>query len=1215
MPQTLSFVGCLLFVWQCTASQAEEMLSRHRFDRQRLTDVYYSEGVSVGDIDHDGEVDVVHGPFWFEGPEFVQKFEIYPAQPQDRQRYADNFFSWIHDFNQDGWNDVLTVGFPGTPAYVYENPGQAGFADNWTRHEIFDWVSNESPQFTNLVGDERPELVCTRDGYFGYASIDWERPFDPWTFHAISEQTAPPRFGHGLGVGDVNGDGRLDMLMKDGWFEQPDSLTGDPLWALHNVPFAPAGGADMFAYDVDGDGDNDVITSLAAHEFGLAWWEQSPRSGADEGQRSAAHNAEWTKHLIMGSTPEENRYGVVFSELHTVGLADMDGDGLQDIVTGKTYWSHHTQSPMWDAGAVVYWFKLVRGSQGVDWVPYLADGEAGVGRQVVVTDVNADNLPDIVTGGMKGAHVLRHVTEAISAEEALSEQPREIHTLMAGLTPEEAVAQMTVPPGFTVTLGAGEPQVHQPIAFTMDDRGRVWVAEAYTYPIRAPEGEGRDRIIILEDTDQDGTLDSRKVFTEGLNLVSGMEVGFGGVWVGAAPYLLFIPDRDGDDHPDGDPQVLLDGFGYEDTHETLNSFNWGPDGWLYGCHGVFTHSHVGAPGTPDDERTPLNAGVWRYHPTQHKFEVFAWGTSNPWGVDFDDYGQAFITACVIPHLYHVIQGGYYQRQAGRHFNPYVYDDIQTIAVHRHYAGDIRDHAWWGQEPDVPLSTLAAGGGHAHCGALVYLGDNWPDRYRNQVFMHNIHGNRINNDVVTPVGSGYSGNRAPDLMLANDKWFRGISLRTGPDGTVWLIDWYDRNACHRRTPEIWDRTNGRIYNIAYGTPPRTAINLGQLSSVELARLQLHKNDWYVRTARRLLQERAANGMPVDDAEAELRGMLANSSDETRRLRALWALYAIGRCTTDDSLKLLHDPGEYVRAWVIQLELEDGDAIAPLREELAKLAQSDPSPVVRLYLASALQRLPLDRRWGIAESLATHAEDADDHNLPLLDWYGIEPLVPANPPRALALANATTITLLQRFILRRLAADDEGLNGVVALLVDADDERRAMVLAEMLSAFEGRVGIKMPAAWSVAYEQLQRSPQEELQQRADRVAVILGDKRAFPRLRTVMTDSSKPLDERQAALETLVRGQDAESAVALQQVLHEPALRGAAIRALALFDHPQTAAAIISQYAAFDDGLRRDAVSTLASRRSSARALLDAIENGMIPRTDVHAYHVEQLTRSE
>jgi hypothetical protein len=220
----------------------------------------------------------------------------------------------------------------------------------------------------------------------------------------------------------------------------------------------------------------------------------------------------------------------------------------------------------------------------------------------------------------------------------------------AGLSPQEAVKAMTLPPGFSATVFAAEPDVHQPVGFTIDDRGRLWVAEAYTYPTRAPEGQGKDDIVIFEDTDGDGKFDKKTVFATGLNLVSGIEVGFGGVWVGAAPYLLFIPDKDHDDKPDAEPQVLLDGWAYQDTHETLNAFTWGPDGWLYGCHGVFTHSRVGKPGTPDDQRVPINAGVWRYHPTKHVFEVFAEGSSNPWGFDWNDRGQSFITACVIPHL-------------------------------------------------------------------------------------------------------------------------------------------------------------------------------------------------------------------------------------------------------------------------------------------------------------------------------------------------------------------------------------------------------------------------------------------------------------------------------------------------------------------------------------------------------------------------------------
>ncbi|MEX0677563.1 MAG: VCBS repeat-containing protein [Pirellulales bacterium] len=410
--QSLPLIVVALVAVGRLATAAEHEL--HRFQVVPLTDVYYSEGANVGDVDGDGVVDAVYGPNWYKGPDFVEKHAIYPPKAQPRERYADHFFCWLYDFNGDGRNDVFTVGFPGTPGYVYENPGKDGFDKPWTRHEVIDSVCNESPQLIDLVGDQRPELVSTHDGYFGYATIDWSQPLSPWTFHNVSQQNAPKPFGHGLGIGDINGDGRRDIIIQSGWFEQPEVLDPESQWKLHKVTFARAGGAEMYAYDVDADGDNDVITSLAAHEFGLAWHEQ-----LRDGERIV-----FKPHVIMGSTPKENRYGLVFSELHSVNLADVDGDGLKDIVTGKTYWSHHTQSPMWDAAAVVYWFKLVRGKDGVDWIPYLAADEIGIGRQVTVAEINGDGLPDIIVGGMKGAHVLLHERQAVSADEWQKAQPK-----------------------------------------------------------------------------------------------------------------------------------------------------------------------------------------------------------------------------------------------------------------------------------------------------------------------------------------------------------------------------------------------------------------------------------------------------------------------------------------------------------------------------------------------------------------------------------------------------------------------------------------------------------------------------------------------------------------------------------------------------------------------------------------------------------------------
>jgi putative membrane-bound dehydrogenase-like protein len=580
----------------------------------------------------------------------------------------------------------------------------------------------------------------------------------------------------------------------------------------------------------------------------------------------------------------------------------------------------------------------------------------------------------------------------------------------AGLPPEEAARAMTLPEGFSVSLFAGEPDVMQPIAMALDARGRLWVAENYEYPIWKPPAQGGQcRILIFEDTEGDGKFHKRTVFTEGLNFISGLEVGFGGVWVGAPPYLLFIPDKDQKDRPDGPPVVLLDGWEHQDTHETLNTFIWGPDGWLYGNHGVFTHSNVGKPGAPPEERKKLNAGFWRYHPTKHEFEVFAEGASNQWGIDFNDYGQAFATACVIPHLYHVIQGARYQRQAGNHFNPYTYDDLKTIADHVHYAGSRGPHAGNG------LSD-AAGGGHAHCGAMVYLGANWPEEYRNRIFMNNIHGARVNMDILDPAGSGYVGKHGPDFLLANDSWSQILNLRYGPDGGVYLNDWYDKQQCHTTNPKDHDKSNGRLFKITYGKPAPVKVDLAKLSSEELVKLTLEKNDWYVRHARKILQERR----PGPEVQEKLDLIARTHQDPTRVLRAMWALHVTGGFTEERALGALGHRDPYVRGWAIQLALEDRRPSPALLARLGELAGREESPVVRLYLASGCQRLTPEARRPIVEALVGRADDAQDHNLPLMIWYAVEPLVSGeNPVLGATLLSKCKIARVREFISRKLA----------------------------------------------------------------------------------------------------------------------------------------------------------------------------------------------------
>ena len=781
--------------------------------------------------------------------------------------------------------------------------------------------------------------------------------------------------------------------------------------------------------------------------------------------------------------------------------------------------------------------------------------------------------------------------------------------MATSLAPQEAAGSMTLPPGFHVKLLAAEPAVQQPIAMAFDDRGRLWVAEAYSYPQRMPDAEARDRILIFEDTDGNDTLDKQTVFHDKLNLVSGLEVGFGGVWVGAAPHFMFIPDRNGDDKPDGPPEILLDGWGWQDTHETLNSFTWGPDGWLYGCHGVFTHSSVGKPGTPDGERTKLNASIWRYHPTRQLFEVFSEGTSNPWGVDFNDQGDAFETACVIPHLYHVIQGARYQRQAGQHFNPHTYDDIKTIANHRHWTG--------GQWNDSDRAKSdAVGGGHAHSGAMIYLGGVWPAEHRGKLFMNNIHGARLNEDRLTPSGSGYVGDGEPDFLFANDISSQFIALQSGPDGQVTMIDWYDEMQCHQQRHEGVDRNTGRIFKVLFGDSTAAQLvgmNLARRSDAELIGLLTHQNDWYVRHARRLLQERQAAGSLAAETPAQLATAIETAASAPAKLRVLWALHAVGGTNEQLLSRLLSDPEPAVRSWAIRLAAESGQVAPAIRSRLAELAAQDPSPVVRLAIASAAQRIPPADRWIIATALLGHAEDAGDHNLPLMDWYAVEPLVPLDPVRALKLAAASRLPLVARFIVRRAASEEATSGSLVEAIAAATDQSRGWMLEETLQALAARGRMAKPQAWILGYKTLAGSASEPVRRQAELVALRFGDSRVLPRFRGVVADRQADGSQRRESLAALVSVKDSELPATLHPLLDDPAFATDATQALAVFDDPATAAAIIDRYASFPPHAKQAAIATLVARPHWTLALLDAIEQGKVPRADLSAFTVGQLAK--
>ena len=835
----------------------------------------------------------------------------------------------------------------------------------------------------------------------------------------------------------------------------------------------------------------------------------------------------------------------------------------------------------------------------------------------------------------------------------------------AGLTASEAVAKATLPPGFKMHAFAAEPDVQQPIAFCIDDRGRLWVAEGFTYPRRKghpPRDErpvgadrsqpspeqlkdimaGKDRILVFEDTDGDHKFDRRTVFIENLNLVSGLEVGFGGVWIGAAPYLMFIPIADGDaPKPAGAPKLLLDGWGWGDTHETLNTFCWGPDGWLYGCQGVFTYSNVGRPGAPDPERQWVDACVWRYHPVRHTFEVFSEGGSNPWGVDFDANGQCWIEMCVIPHLFHMIQGGHIERQdgIGGHFtvgreetdrlaryrradrkplNPFIFEDISTHGDHVHWAGNRGPHA-------ANARSDSAGGGHAHAGLTVYLGTSWPAQYRGNLFIGNIHGQRLNVDIPEPRGSGYVGRHGADFLNFNDTWSQTLNHIVDQDGSMFIIDWYDKNQCHHGVEEGHDRSNGRIYKVVYHDQKVAQPILPGASDDALVKLVGSENEFLSRHARRMLQERAANGPLGRDVHAQLRELFVRGPATWQRLRALWALHQTGGLDARTVLAAVQHPDEWVRAWVIQLVSESQENIERVIREIQEqglesdtdlnsLAENDPSPAVRRFIASAVPRLPGEElRAGLVQRLLRRSEDAQDHNLPLMIWYAMEPLVAGHPQESLEAAMGTHLPKILNFTTRRVMAlgSTEARGFVVETLARAEDEGRQLeILRGMRKALEGQRNVPMPVGWDTLEPKLTVHAQPEIRSLSLQLALTFGSQRALESLRQLVADPAADIGARRAALDSLISIRDAGLPDRLRGLLGEVPLRSQALRALAGFEDAATPAAILAVYPNLG-GEKRDALNTLSSRASFATALLAAVGEGQVPSRDLSAELIRQL----
>ncbi|WP_141402517.1 PVC-type heme-binding CxxCH protein [Sediminicola luteus] len=567
-----------------------------------------------------------------------------------------------------------------------------------------------------------------------------------------------------------------------------------------------------------------------------------------------------------------------------------------------------------------------------------------------------------------------------------------------------------VPPGFEMTTVLQEPDVRQPIAFTFDGKGRLWVAEAFAYPQKQPEGEGKDRLVIWEDTDNDGTFETGKVFADDLNLISGFEVGYGGVYASTAPDFIFIPDADGDDVPDGEPQVLLDGWSIRDTHETQNSFMWGHDGWLYGVHGVFNPSKVGKPGTPDEERIDVASAIWRYHPLTDDFEIYAYGGSNQWGLDYNAYGEMFMTHCRSAYgggpVTQVFRDANYWTQNNRHTNDFIYsygtgaffyqtNNDQNNTDEPNYMKSIAayGHGVGGVGKGGMHSTPNMWGGHSHVGTMVYLGDNWPDEYRNQLYTNNLHGAQINREILEEFDSGYrSSSQGNEPLYMDDENYVAVDLKYGPDGAVYINDWYDTQHCHNRDTEIWNRSNGRIYRLSYqpNYKPRKA-DMGAATEAELFDYLSDSNEWFSRHSQHEIRQRLAkNEFKNKEAFADKLEpkVLDKKLELAQRFRYLVALYAVDGISVGSYKKLLRDEQAVIRRQAIQFITEQAIGFSKqFNGEFLDMAANDPAADVRLMIASLTQnRLDKALSEEIISTMIQDPRNTQDRFIPKMLWYG-------------------------------------------------------------------------------------------------------------------------------------------------------------------------------------------------------------------------------------
>lgn len=770
---------------------------------------------------------------------------------------------------------------------------------------------------------------------------------------------------------------------------------------------------------------------------------------------------------------------------------------------------------------------------------------------------------------------------------------------------------MKTAPGFQVKLVAHEPQIRQPILVKFDERGRLWVIQYLQYPNPAglkrvsvdrysrttydrvpeppPRGpKGEDRITIVEDTDGDGRADRFRDFLTGMNLVTGLEFGHGGVFVLQAPYLLFYPDRNRDDVPDADPEVLLTGFGMEDSQSMANHLTWGPDGWLYGLNGSTTTCRI--------RGVEFQQGVWRYHPLTKQFELFSEGGGNIYGLTFDANGNLFYSSNGSSLFWHGVQGGYYKKSFGKHgplHNPYAYGYF--------------DHV---KHNGVP-------GGHIVLGGTMYSGESFPSRYRDTFLGANFLGHSAAWWTLKALGSTVEAKLEGLLWEANDTWSYPTDLAQAPDGSIYLCDFYDVRSAHPDPDADWDKSNGRVYRLeAEGTKPIAAFDLEKQSSRELVQHLKGRNGWFADRARVILAARRDRSV-----NAELAAMASRTDNGPAALQGLWGLYVNGGFTADIAARLLRHPYEYMRAWTVRL-LGDERKAPPL---LVSMAASEKSVVVRAQIASTAKRLKGPEAIAILRGLWQDPQDDRDPFLPWLKWWALEDkavpyldqvmaAAPQMPPadrqrlmrRYAAEGSARTydacVKLLASPDTQLLAALNQGLaerGGPVAEQDRGVFERFAQVAS---AASQERQFAAVTPALKNTIEQLWREKPQEA------IRVTLAVRVGVPGAEHAAVQSQQP--EMLEAIQEVATAASIPDLLPLLEAGRPDPLRRAALSILARFDDPRITASLVRLHPALSGGLRSQSEDVLLGRQTSALALLEAVEKKQV---DASTLALDKLRR--